>query len=63
MSDAPTLDDLEAEFVAYTNYLFSWDKCECLVGEADQETIPASELNIEEALDLIKEGGYTPCPF
>ena len=57
------LNELEAEFLAYTNYLFSWEQCAYLVGDPDQDTIPAEELNIEEALDLIKEGNYTPCPF
>ena len=55
------MDELEAEFLGLTNYLFEWKDCKTLI--SNEETISAKEVTLQEAIDLIKEGGYTPCPF
>ena len=57
-----TGETAKERFLYLTSHLFGWNECECLLDNKGGE-IPASEVTVDEAISLIEEGGYTPCPF
>ncbi len=57
------LNELEAKFVALTNYMFEWSSCVTLQNDYDSKQVQEDNITLEEAVRLIEEDGYTPIPF
>ena len=57
------LSELEARFVAHTNYHFEWKDCVTLQSDYDAKGVKEDNVTLEEAVRLIEEDGYVPIPF